>query len=340
MSIFTGISGNSSYPAICDAFSGHWLLCNEALPSAAPLKIKRPNETLVTRGDFDVLRGALLAQNIDVRAKLTQVDLARGSIEIIKAKLLERLNQFLVKLDGKWLSTHFYRARPYAPGIRDGQENFCNPMFDMMTLWADLNAGPAPAGVALPLVLPATDLQTGTMAQGDFASFLSSLAFTYADERAKVQRLTLSRARRDEIQVDLYEVMKAYREDVPADLMAFPALVETMPRLSPLPGHTPQAVNATATFVPPDVSKIVHGESTDAMLDGYQLRGHAGTEFDEAYAEVIATHTPGEPREFLTSFGLGEPGVHMVFKVFVILTTGNEAGSAAVFVQRPLAAAA
>ncbi len=340
MSIFTGISGNSSYPAVSDAFSGHWLLCNEALPPASPLKIKRPNETLVLRADFDLLRGALLTQNIDVRAKLTQVDLARGTIEITKTKLLERLNQFLVKLDGKWQSTHFYRARPYAPGIRDGQENFCNPMFDMMSFWAEINAGPAPAGVALPLVLPPTDLQTAPMTQGEFASYLSSLAFAYAEERAKVQRLTLSRAKRDEIQADLYEIMKAYREEVPGDMMAFPTLVETMPRLSPLPGHTPQAVNATATFVPPDVSKVVHGASTDSMLDSYQLRGHAGTEYDEAYAEVIATHTPAEPREFTTSFGLTEPGVRMVFKVFVILTTGNEAGSAAVSVQRPLAAAA
>ncbi len=340
MSIFTGISGNSTYPAVADAFSGHWLLCNEALPVGSPLKIKRPNETLVLRADFDLLRTNLQAQNIDVRARLTQVDLSRGTIEIIKTKLLERLNQFLVKLDGKWQSTHFYRARPYAPGIRDGQENFCNPMCDVMTLWADINAGPAPAGVTLPLVLPATDLQTTPMTQGEFASFLSSLAFAYADERAKLQRLTLARAKRDEIQADLYEIMKAYREDVPGDLMAFPTLVETMPRLSPLPGHTPQVVNATATFEPPDLSKIVHGESTDAMLSGYQLRGHAGTEYDEAYAEVIANHTPAEPREFLTSFGLSDPGVHMVFKVFVILTTGNEAGSAAVSVQRPLAAAA
>ena len=61
---------------------------------------------------------------------------------------------------------------------------------------------------------------------------------------------------------------------------------------------------------------------------------------DEDFAEVIANHTPGEPREFVTSFGLGEPGVHMVFKVFVILTTDNEAGSAPMVVQRPFSAVA
>jgi len=53
-----------------------------------------------------------------------------------------------------------------------------------------------------------------------------------------------------------------------------------------------------------------------------------------------ATNEPGAPREFVTPFGLNQPGVHVALKVFVILTKGNEAGSAAMFVQRPLAVAA
>ena len=147
-------------------------------------------------------------------------------------------------------------------------------------------------------------------------------------------------ARRDETQAELYRVMKQYRNDVPGDMMAYPTLVETMPRLTPLPGHTPQPVSASATFAAPAQSRIVYGESTDVMLHSYQLRGHVGTEYAEDYAQVIANRAPGEPQEFVTSFGLGEPGVHMVFKVFVILTTDNEAGSAPMVVQRPFAAAA
>jgi hypothetical protein len=50
---------------------------------------------------------------------------------------------------------------------------------------------------------------------------------------------------------------------------------------------------------------------------------------------VIATNAPGAPGEFITPFGLNQPGAKIVLKVYVVLTTGNEAGSAAMFVERP-----
>ncbi|MBN8459594.1 MAG: hypothetical protein J0M04_17330 [Verrucomicrobia bacterium] len=50
---------------------------------------------------------------------------------------------------------------------------------------------------------------------------------------------------------------------------------------------------------------------------------------------TLATHTPADPREFLTGFGLTQPGTRASFKVFVILGTGNEAGSPAMIEERP-----
>ena len=44
---------------------------------------------------------------------------------------------------------------------------------------------------------------------------------------------------------------------------------------------------------------------------------------------------PNDPREFVMPFGLNQPGAEVAQKVYVILTTGNEAGSAAMFVERP-----
>ena len=54
-----------------------------------------------------------------------------------------------------------------------------------------------------------------------------------------------------------------------------------------------------------------------------------GWHWDEDDAVVVATHGPNEPREFITTFGLNQPGVQVTFKLYVMLTTGNEAGSAA-----------
>ena len=67
-----------------------------------------------------------------------------------------------------------------------------------------------------------------------------------------------------------------------------------------------------------------------------------GDHYDEEDAVVIATNAPGAPREFITPFGLNQPGAKVALKVFVILTTDNEAGSAPMLVERaaniPLAA--
>ena len=52
--------------------------------------------------------------------------------------------------------------------------------------------------------------------------------------------------------------------------------------------------------------------------------------------EVIATNAPGAPQEFVVPFGLNQPGAKVALKVYVILNTGNEAGSAAMFVERPV----
>ena len=71
------------------------------------------------------------------------------------------------------------------------------------------------------------------------------------------------------------------------------------------------------------------------MLERYELRGTVGDRYEEADAVVIASHSPSEPREFITTFGLNQPGAEVALKVFVILTTGNEAGSATLPVERP-----
>ena len=86
----------------------------------------------------------------------------------------------------------------------------------------------------------------------------------------------------------------------------------------------------------PDAAKLVYSASSDADLLEYQLRGTVGPQYREDDAVAVATNGPGAAREFVTTFGLTQPGVRVSFKVFVILNTGNEAGSATVVVQRPV----
>lgn len=78
-----------------------------------------------------------------------------------------------------------------------------------------------------------------------------------------------------------------------------------------------------------------HEASNDLQLKRYELRGNVGDHYSDEDAIVIATNLPGDPREFVTTFGLTQPGAEIALKVFVVLTTGNEAGSAAMLVDRP-----
>jgi hypothetical protein len=248
---------------------------------------------------------------------------------IKKVGFLAQLNEVINLLEGDFQNTGFLSARPYAPVLGAGQEAFTTPLEDMVTLWGKINAGPAPAGVTLPLLL------AGGTTQEAFADAVAALQLLYAEERSQGQDVTLARADREIMQNLAYEIMKAYREKVPGALIKFPALVDTLPRLSPLPGHTPNAVNASAIFQAPNATRVVYDGSNDLMLERYELRGTVGDHYDDQDAVVIATREPGDPKEFVTTFGLNQPGAEIALKVFVVLTTGNEAGSAPMLVERP-----
>jgi len=323
------ITGPASYIPTMNEFTAHWALCNAALPPASPLLVRQLNNTTMTQVQFAALRDSLQTQQNTIQSCLAAQEIARGGINLKKTALLTQFALFTSLLDGYFRNTEFYGARPLMPAFGAGQENFTRPLVDMMTLWEKINAGPAPAGVTLPVALP--DGAT----QGGFASAVAALQSAYAEEQRKVQDVALARAKRDLSEDQAYDVMKIYREVVPGKLTAFPELIATLPRLSPVAGHTPEAVNASAVFEAPDATRVVYDESDEGLLERYELRGHVGEEYHEQDAVVIASRLPEESREFLTTFGLTQPGAQVALKVYVILTTGNEAGSAPMIVQRP-----
>lgn len=311
-----------------DEYWASWAMCNQTL-GESPLVIRLPDASSVTLEQFDELRTALQNQQFAVQGKLARVVLSRGAIDQRKDALLKQFNAFTGTLDAYYQGTRYLAVRPLAPGIGDGPDKFTGPLLDAASLWAKVNAAPAPAGVTLPVVLAdGTD-------QEDFAAAVAVLETLYKAAREAAQELALARADREFLQERAYAIMKAFRQAVPVRLAAHPALVETMPRLTPLPGHTPEPVKAEASLVAPDRIKVTYGKSEDPTLYRYQLRGNVGAEFNHRDAVVIATHEPGAPREFVVAFNLTQPGTKVALKLYVILTTGNEAGSATMVVKRP-----
>ncbi len=323
------ITGNASYIPTMDEFLAHWGNANNAL-AGTPLIIAKPGGPATTRTDFDGLRTLVLTSQTLVQGAINDQEIARGDIDLKKAELLRMLKEFVGLLDAYYQGTKYYRAKPLIPGVSEGQERFTNPLADAETLWTKLNGAPAPAGVTLPLLL------ADETSQEDFALAVAALQTAYRAERSAAQSLTLTRHDRGTHQQNAYDLMKAYRLAVPPKLAQFPAIVETLPKLSPEPGHTPDPVQASAVLVPPDTSHVTHAASSDADLSHYELEGTNGENWSDEDAVSLGSHLPGEPNEFTVQFGLTQPGTAIALKVFVVLTTGNRAGSAVLVVRRPL----
>lgn len=322
------INSNASYHTTMISFTGHWSLADLEL-GPNPLTLRMPDNTTLTLAQFETLDQSLFAQQMEVQRRLIRLQIGRSRIDSKKAALLAKLNTFNSLLVADYHGTCFHAARPNVPGIGEGPDRFTGPLLDAAALWQLMNDGPAPAGVSLPVTLA-----DGTTQESYDAEILS-LQAEYRAARTKGVLVTLARGERDLMQTRAYGAMKIYRQAVPVKLSQHPDLVETLPALTPLPGHTPEPVQATATLLRSNEAKVIHAASDDPDLKAYQLRGNVGDHYDDGDAVVIATHEPGGSREFITDFGLTQPGARIALKVFVILTAGNECGSAAMLVRRP-----
>lgn len=322
------LHNNTSYIPTINEFIAHWGQVNAVL--TPDLSVPAPDLTAMSLLGFVSLQDSLQAQFQTLVGFLNDKEIARGEIRLLKGRLLGHFNEFNAMLDGYWSATPFINARAYAPSASDGEESFISPLRDALSLWQKLNAAAAPAGITLPLVL-----SDGTGVD-DFLDEMANLQAAYATEARANQNAVLARSQRDSIMATARAVMVSYRKIIPARCAQFPALVQTMPEVTPRPGHTPEPVNASAVFQAPDQAKIVYDASDEATLARYELRGNPGESYQEDDAVPLATRAPGDPREFVTHFGLTQPGTQASFKVFVILETGNEAGSAAMTVERPV----
>lgn len=323
------ITTNGSYIPCCDEFLAHWLQCNNALVSGGVVA-KAPGRDAVTQAQFDSMRSALLEQQSLVQSKMNDQEIARGEIELLKVAMLGRFGQFVELMDAFYQDTKFYVARPMSPRISEGQSNFVTPMLDAASLWLKMNNGTPPDGVSLPLVLG-----DGTT-QSVFSDSITVLQQAYRAEKAAEQDVDLEREARNRMQVAIYDTLKAYRLAVPPKMVMHPDLVATLPKLTPDDGHTPVPVTAEGNFVAPSSSHVTHSASSEALLSHYELEGCIGEEFLAEDAVFLGRHEPDEPNEFTVQFGLSQPGLKVSYKVYVVLTTGNRAGSDTVVVQRPV----
>ena len=332
------ISSNATYLPTFDEFLAHWMQVNTVLGVPAPLVLKG-NLTLAAA---QTLRATLVTNQADVQAQRNEVQIARNTMNILRGVLLDALGKFNGLVDSFYHGTIFEGVRPKVPGIGMNLLEFSDPLQDARALWVRLEATAMPSGLTPPLVLPVpvpallSQAASATVNLTVFTSLIALLQTAHVNIKIAEQGVMLARKTRDATQAVIYEALKNYRTTVPARLASTSVLLETMPKLTDEGGRTPDAVNASAVFVAPDKSKIVFEASPDADLAAYDLHAVAGEDWSAEDAEIVASLPPGaDPREFITTFALTQPGAAASFSVYVRLTTGHIKGSAPMTIFRP-----
>lgn len=333
------LSSTGSYIPTANEFLAHWAEADAALLPGGLVLAGEPGVIPAgfNRSGLLVLRDAMQADLDNVQDKLNDLQIVLGSLELQKAALYQMMTLFLGVMDGYYVNTEYYRARPEAPGLGAGEERFVGPLRDVQSLWLKLNAAPAPSGVTLPLTVNVGTAETPNIkTQANFVAALNTLKGTYAQRAEAEQEVKLARSKRDKTMRSIRAVLVAYRAAAETRLTAHPALLATLPRVTPLPGHTPEKVNISAVFAPPDTAQVTHSESDDPDFKEYQFRGTVGDDGSAEDATVLATHTARTPVPFSTQLGLGIPGGAVSLWVFVITNDGNERASDRAVVQRPI----
>ena len=319
------ISGSGSYVPTMNLFIPHWGDVNAALGASGPLVL--PSGTAVA--DLTTLRDQLEAIAASLQGKLNDTQLASADVAQKKLALMGRLAEFNRKVRGFLSHTIYAAALPDVPNASSAPGIILEALDDMASLWSKINAATIP-GFTGPLTLLAT-YPIATL-----NTELAALKIAYAASQGANQDLDLERKLRTAAQEKAYAAVRDYRKAVLGLFAETDPMVLTLPKLSPEPGATPDPVTANISWdAPQQKAKLMWPASTDPNLSHYEVRFCAGPTYSTEDESTLGTIIPAEPREFLTDAGLVTSGDIASFKVYVVLTTGNEKGSNTVTITRP-----
>lgn len=201
----------------------------------------------------------------------------------------------------------------------------------MLDLWTRVNASPPSALFTAPMVL------RGGFTRAQMVALRAELDGAFTQRGITERAAADQRLLRNRMQVRVKALMVTYRLKVEAVYAPDSLEVESLPRVSPLPGRTPDPVEAAGAWSEPNVrAELTWTESTDPNLLSYQVRAVPGPEYDPEDETLVATIPAGAPRVYNSAAGFAIPGAAMTYKIYVVLDTGNTAGSEALTITRPL----
>jgi hypothetical protein len=315
-----------------DEFSAHWTDTNAILGGTPATDLKL--EGGVTLAMFITLRN-------DIGGKLTTEQglenarqIAASNRDALRRGLQDRLSQFRGLIRGLLSKTKYAAATPTLPDITAAESKFLAAFDDAADLWARIDAD-----LTIPSFTP--PLMILTYGRAGFVADIAAMRAAFLLLTTAENDLEINQEERDALLPVARERMVQYRVMVAALLGPNHPQTLSLPVLFPAPGSTPDPVVLTGGWNPATAqADFSWTQSSNPALLEFEVRRCLGTTWNDATAIVIGNIPAGStpvatPTSFSTNSDLDSPGDSITVKVFVRLTTGNEAGSNAVTITRP-----
>jgi len=324
------LSGPSSYVPTLTTFRSHWETVDTELNTSGPFTITDPANLSGPRLGIvvmDDLISELEGFALTISDEVARGDVADAVLAEAKRSALDSAQEFGRKVRENGLLRHLVPRLPELPKVHEGQGSFLSAMNSVRSRWTQANAM-----LTTPLLLGSGETQA------QFATRVNTLLTQFSDAEDADVDASVSRRRRDEVQGRAREVLSSYRAAVEGRFPPDHPLVLSLPRIYPQAGHTPDPVTAAGTWdAAASKARLTWSASTDAELDHYEIRSsNSGSTYDtETESTLGSVAKDASPLEFLTASGLAATGASARFRIYVVLTTGNERGSETVTVTRP-----
>ena len=322
------ITGPNTYPPTMQEFIAHWTAVNASL-GASPLLLKGA----YSLANFTTDRTAIVNAIIALEPFNNTLQQAISDRDIKKAAIKPRIAQFRNAVRYFLQGTPYESALATQPPLETNEAKFLKPLDDMANLWATLNALPATGAGSIPGFTPPL-LLFGGYTLAAFTTELAAmrtafLAVTNANKNAEI-----ARGKRDALLPNAKLRMTQYRRAILALYPPTDPFVQSLPALRDNSTATPTPVSVSGEWNATLHKAVVTLTPSDnPKLDYYDVRVSPDDPY-KAASESSIGHIAKTAATFEFTNGLTTTGAAVRARVYVVLTTGNEKGSATVKITR------
>lgn len=258
------------------------------------------------------------------------ITLATANRDNRRVAVRDRVIEFREAVQYRMKGSGYALSLPDTPPATASEQKILRALDDVENLWQRINADATIPNFTPPLLL------RGSYAFAGFQADLTTMRTSYRSVTDTENAARIGRNQRDLLLPPLRDRFIQYRQAIVVEYGADHPFATSLPIVyAQSGGSTPDAVTLTGLWIPANgQAEFNWTASSDPNLDHYQMRMSSDSIYDAATATVVGNILPGTTT-FATTDGLDNPGDVASFKVFVVLSSGNEAGSNTVTITRP-----